>query len=441
MCRMTRRMLCLTLTLALTALLASCGSGSDEDEEYEGYNLFYSTVNSEHTLAFNDATNPQLYGWGANGWGQLGLGTRRDSNSPKPVLMLTGVSKYTQVSIGGGFGVAIGDDGVVYAWGHNTSGQLGDNTLTTRSRPAPVLDTDEATSLSGVTAVAAGGNHCLALKSNGTLLAWGSNTKGQLGNNSTTTSKFAIEVDTTGITDEIVAIAAGGEFSLALTSTGKVYAWGSNAKGQLGNGTTTTSKVPVQVKQRSGAADSYTYTELGNIDQIAAGGSHALAIDGAGKIWAWGYNGFGQLGDGTKTSSMGAVPVKLELKDDQNPVIAWTATDISAGLDHSLAVISYGDGTQIIRVYAWGYNKYGQLGNGGVLGSDAAVTKPQEVKVMVKSTEGLSPLTDITSVTTQGHHSLARGSNNELYSWGKNNRGQLGDGTRTSRSYAVKVDF
>lgn len=419
MSRMTSRMLRLTLILSLTALLASCGSGDSEDEEY---NLFNSTVNSEHTLAFNPADSV-LYGWGANGWGQLGLGTRSDSNSPKPVVVPTGVTKYTQVSIGGGFGAAIGDDGNVYAWGHNTSGQLGDNTLTTRSKPGKVLY-ENGDPVTEVIAVAAGGAHCLALKSDLTLWAWGSNAKGQLGNGELATSKFATQVVTTGIIGDIVAIAAGGEFSLALTSDGTIYAWGSNSHGQMGDGSTVTVKTPKKVVIQE------NLTEV-KIVGIAAGGSHVLAIDDNGSIWAWGYNGLGQLGDGTTATSK--VPIKLLLKDADDVSISGVATSISAGLDHTLVVL---DNAGVKTVYGWGLNKFGQLGNNDILDKNIPVLIPQKVVL-----QNGTVLDDVTSVTAYGHQSMALTGDNRLYTWGKNSRGQLGDGTRTSRSHAAQVDF
>jgi len=421
MCRMTRRMLRLTLILALTALLASCGNGDSEDDE--DINLFSSAMNSEHTLAFN-ADNTTLYGWGANGWGQLGLGTRNDSNNPKPVVEPTGV-KYTQVSIGGGFGVAVGDDGAVYAWGHNTSGQLGDNTLTTRSKPAQVLDAS-GDPLAGITAVEAGGTHCLALTSVGTVWSWGSNSRGQLGNDSTTTSKVAVPV--AGLTG-VVKLAAGGEFSLALDDAGRVWSWGSNSYGQLGDGgTTTTVKSPQQIVIQKDNVDV-------KIVAIAAGGSHAMAIDDIGRIWAWGYNGLGQLGDGTTTTSR--IPVLLALKDADDKAIPGIAIAISAGLDHTLVVL---DDAGVTKVYAWGLNKFGQLGNKGVLNSDAAVKVPQLV-VTKDGSALIDPTKGIVSVTAVGHHSMARTGAGVLYTWGRNSRGQLGDGTRTSRSYAAQVTF
>ena len=157
----------------------------------------------------------------------------------------------------------------------------------------------------------------------------------------------------------------GGDFSLALKSDGTVWAWGNNSKGQLGNNSFVASSFPVQVvtlnESTPLAGDTIAIT---GIIAIAAGGSHALALKDDGTIYAWGYNEFGQLGDGTITSSKVAVTV-VKPAD-----LLAVPTAISAGLDHSVAIIGG-------KVYAWGYNYYGQLGNGAVLQSYTPVTTLQ----------------------------------------------------------------
>lgn len=408
MCRTTRQALRLLLSLILTTFLASCGSG---DSEPTTINLFSSAVYGEHSLAF-DKAGTTLKAWGANGYGQLGIGTRMDKSSPTNVDSTVAVSGYSAFSIGGAHSVAIGNDGFVYAWGHNNSSQLGDDSIITRSTPVQVLQTDGLAPLSGIKAIAAGGRHTLALKDDGTVLAWGSNARGQLGDGTIVNALKPVQV---GGLDSVVAIAAGGEFSLALKSDDTVWAWGSNSTGQLGDNSSETKLTPVQVLKIGGAA-------LSGIKAISAGGSHALAIDGAGKIWAWGYNAFGQLGDGSTTIRKGAVEVVLTS-------IVGVPTAISAGVDHSLAVIGG-------FVYGWGYNKHGQLGNGAVLGSELPVKTLKEVVV-----QGGTSLPNIVSVIAVGQHSLARDTDGTVYSWGKNACGQLGDGTRTTRSYAASVEF
>jgi alpha-tubulin suppressor-like RCC1 family protein len=404
----------LFLCLILPTFLAACGSG--DSDEPTTINIFSNAVYAGHSLGFNPKSTT-LYAWGANGYGQLGNGSRMDRYSP---VALGG--SYTAFAIGGAHSVAIGTDGFVYAWGHNSSGQLGDNTIVTSSKAVQVVLSDGITTtpLTGIKQISAGSRHTLAIAADDTVLAWGSNTRGQLGDGTVVNAMIPVPVINTQVHD-IVAIAGGGEFSLALRSIdGTVWAWGSNTFGQLGNNSTTNSDKPVQVLKAGGVP-------LDNIVAIAAGGSHALAIDTTGKIWAWGYNAFGQLGTLNHTNS--PVAIGLELIDINKVAIPGTATAISAGLDHTLAVI--GD-----YVYSWGYNKHGQLGNGKALGDELPVYYPQKVVL-----EGGGPLLKIKSVTAVGHHSLARDADGIVYSWGENSYGELGDGNVVSRSYAATVNL
>jgi alpha-tubulin suppressor-like RCC1 family protein len=396
MYRILRQFLRLFLFALMPLLLVACGSGSDNTEDYVYYELISSTVYGEHSLFIKTG---DTYAWGANGYGQLGIGSKLNHTTP---VAVTGT--FSAVAIGGAHGVGLDTNagGKVWAWGHNASGQLGNNTVITKTSPVEVLSSDEVTPLSGIKAIAAGGKHTLAIAADDTVAAWGSNNYGQLGDGTKTTSRIPVAVS--GLTG-VTAIAAGGEFSLALKSDGTVWAWGNNGKGQLGNNSTVASSTPVQVVGLTG------------ITKIAAGGSHALALKNDGSIYAWGYNEFGQLGDGTITSSK--VPVAV--------VTTGIATAISAGLDHSLAII---DGS----VKAWGYNYYGQLGNGALLQSHDPVKAPQTVL----DQDGES-LANIVEIIATGHHCIARDSSGGVWAWGRNTHGQLGDGTTVSRSKAKVV--
>jgi RHS repeat-associated protein len=192
------------------------------------------------------------------------------------------------IAAGASHSLAIRNDGTVCAWGLNSSGQLGNNSTTNAKSPVQVRN------LTGATAVAGGASHSLALKSDGTVWAWGLNSSGQLGNGTTTTSKIPVQVK--NLTN-IIAIAAGANDSLALKSDGTVWAWGLNSSGQLGNGTTTNATTPVQVKNLTGIAT------------IGSGASHSLYATTVGVASAAGLNGSGQLGNGTTVNASTAVAV------------------------------------------------------------------------------------------------------------------------------------
>lgn len=287
----------------------------------------------------------------------------------------------------------------VMAWGANNFGQLGNGTT---------KDSDEAITLSepaDVVAVAGGEEFSLALLKDGKVMAWGYNNAGQLGDGTETNSDVPVEVK--GLS-EVIAISAGGQHSLALLEDGKVMAWGGNGWGELGDGTTTASDEPVEVKG------------LSEVAAISAGYYHSLALLKSGKVMAWGNDEDGELGDGTTTNSDEPVEVG-ELSE---------ATAISGGRFFSLAVLKDG------KVMSWGYNAYGQLGGGSSEGPEKCGSKaPCSVKPV--EVKGLSE--EVTAVAAGGWHSLAVLKDGKVMSWGLNSRGQLGDGTTTNSDEPVEV--
>ena len=218
-----------------------------------------------HSLALkSDGT---VWAWGYNSFGELGNGTYRNSNKPVQVSGLSGVMAIA----GGGFhSLALKSDGTVWAWGNNGESELGNGTYTTIppygiAKPVQVLGPGGEGYLTGVTAIAAGGDHSLALKSDGTVWAWGNNGEGELGNGRNTTSNTPVQVNwLSGVT----AVAGGALHSLALTTDGTVWAWGYNSFGELGNETYGDSNTPVQV------------SELNGVTAIAGGYYHSLALKG-----------------------------------------------------------------------------------------------------------------------------------------------------------------
>jgi alpha-tubulin suppressor-like RCC1 family protein len=331
-----------------------------------------------HSLAL--CSNGTVRSWGDNGWGQLGNGTNiSNSNVPVQVSSLTGIVK---IAAGGGHSLALKNDGTVWTWGRNDLGQLGIGSSNNDFNVPMKIN-----SFTGVSAIAAGGFHSLALKNDGTVWAWGSNSLGQLGNGNYTNSNVPVQVSNIG---GVIAIAGGDAHSLALKNDGSVWSWGDNLGGQLGNGTSILkSNVPVQVSSLTG------------VIAIAAGAYHSLALKNDGTVWAWGDNGFGQLGNGTNIVKSN-VPVQVS---SLTGVIA-----IAAGAYHSLALKN--DGT----VWAWGYNNYGQLGNGSNIFYS-------NVPVQVSS------LTGVIAVAAMGSsHSLALKNDGTVWAWGANGSGQLGIG-------------
>jgi alpha-tubulin suppressor-like RCC1 family protein len=265
-----------------------------------------------HSLALT--STGQLLAWGFGLDGELGNGITASSSTPVAVSLPSGTT-VTAIAANGGHSLALTSTGVVLAWGYNNYGQLGNGTTANSNTPVAVSMPSGTT----VTAVAGGGRHSLALTSTGQLLAWGWNTCGQLGTATTTNSSTPVAVSLPSGTT-VTAIAAGYCYSLALTSTGRVLAWGNNLYGQLGNGTTTDSATPVVVTLPSGTT----------VTDIAAGAQYSLALTSTSQVLAWGLNSDGQLGNGTITNRNTPGAVSLPS--------GTTITALAAGSVHSLAI-------------------------------------------------------------------------------------------------------
>ncbi|GAA4591704.1 hypothetical protein GCM10023194_51660 [Planotetraspora phitsanulokensis] len=301
------------------------------------------------------------------------------------------------VSVLGPVGPAAASSGTstAYGWGYNFWGQVGAGS-SEEDTSSPVA----VSGLSQVAQVSAGDYHSLAVRTDGTVWAWGDNTNGQLGNGTTSYSSVPVPAQVPGLTG-VVQVAAGNQHSLALRSDGTVWAWGSNGFGQLGDGSKTWSRsTPVKVAGLTG------------VTQISAGYYHSLAVRSDGTVWAWGDNHSGQLGDGTETER--ATPVK---------VAGLTGvTQVAGGVGHSLAVRTNG------TVVAWGSDSVGQLGDGS-----AGVNLERHTPVAVKG------LTKVIKVDAGDAHSLAVRSDGTVAAWGYNYYRQLGDGTTTNRATPVTV--
>jgi alpha-tubulin suppressor-like RCC1 family protein len=315
------------------------------------------------------------------------------------VRNLSGVKS---VKAGCSHGLALKTDGTVWAWGSNYYGQLGDGTNDASNLPVKAK-------IENVKAISAGCEHSLALKEDGTVYAWGANGSGQLGNGSSGAGadrNVPMRVDRLGTGAK--AIAAGSYFSLALMKNGTVKSWGENIFGELGDGNSganANKTTPVAVKYlfdvRAIATDSYA--------------RHALALLEDGTVRAWGSNYYGQLGDGT-SGNYRTTPVGVSNLTN--------VEKIAGGGYHSLALLGSGE------VKSWGYNSNGQLGDdtsGNIRTAPVAVIK----------------LSNVRSISGGAYHSLAVLESGSARSWGANGHGELGDGTSgysADRDVPVEVE-
>jgi alpha-tubulin suppressor-like RCC1 family protein len=335
-----------------------------------------------------------LLAWGSNSGGQLGDGGTADAPSPVSVSLPSGAS-VTAASVGSTHALAVTAGGQVLAWGTNSSGQLGNGTETSSTTPVQVSLPSGTT----VTAVSAGTGFSLALTSAGQVLAWGANSSGQLGDGTGATRTTPVAVHLPSGT-QVTAISAGTSFGLALTSGGQVLAWGGNRDGELGNGSDNSSSTPVQVALPAGT------TATG----VAAGGQFGLAATSAGQALAWGT---GSLGNGSVGISDTPVPVSLPS--------GTTVTAVSAGGTAGYALTSAG------QALAWGTGTSGQLGTGAT----ASAATPVSVEVPTGTT--------LSAIAGAAQSALALTSAGTVLTWGT---GDLGAGSGvTSADSPVSVSL
>ena len=332
-----------------------------------------------HTLAVD--AGGLVWAWGSNGSGLLGDGVNQNRSRP---VIVPGVAQIEQVSAAEFHSLARDRMGGVWAWGNNDNGQIGDGTQETRNVPVRSSGLPDA-----AIGIVGGWYRSFAVLRNGELWAWGNNDSGTLGDGTQNDAYRPVRV--LGLTN-VVAVSAGKEHTLALLKTGEVWAWGRNSNGSLGftdpGISDSVESMPRRVSSASGAV------------AMAAGWAHSLVLLQDGTVAAWGRNNMGQLGDGTLTDR--STPVQVSGLSNVKA--------IAAGAEYSLAL--KGDGS----VWAWGHNFFGQLGRGAR--SDTSRTP---VRV-----DGLQ---NVAAISAGVWHAAALERDCGLiWTWGTNDEGQLGDG-------------
>ena len=375
---------------------------------YTGETITEVDLGSVHSSAIT--SEGRIFTWGANFFGQLGNGTFVDELSPTNVtsnFSLNTGEIITKISLGLSHSSAITSEGRVFTWGRNYEGQLGDGTVMDRNTPTQINFSDL---LEGetITEVALGNVHSTAITSEGRVFTWGTNSNGQLGNGTVVDELYPIEITSnfslnTGET--ITEVDLGNNYSLAITSEGRIFAWGSNGVGQLGDGTTTDRYTPTEI------TDNFSLNTEETITEFNLGESHSSAITSEGRIFTWGWNDYGRLGDGTTTNRYTPTEItgNFILNDGE------TITDVSLGYGHSAAITSEG------RVFTWGINAYGMLGDG-------TITK-RYTPTEITNNFSLNTEEIITGISLGRYHSAALTSEGRIFTFGRNYEGQLGNGT------------
>lgn len=366
-----------------------------------------------HTLVVTDEGS--VLAWGRGDDGQLGDGNTQDRSSAVRVQDGEQQSEsgfledVIAVSAGDGHSLALAADGSVYAWGNGANHRLGDGQTANRLTPVRVLageQDSESGFLANVTAVAAGGEHSLALLENGTVYMWGRAASGSSSDGSPKLLRTG-GPESDALTN-VTAVAAGFGHSLALVEDGTVYGWGDGARGQLGHGAFDDSTVPLAVV--SGEQSSSTGL-LKNVEAIGAGDVHSFAVLGDGTLLMWGAGSNGRLGNGGTSDQASPVHVTG---------LAGAVT-VTAGQAHSLAVLD--DGT----VHAWGSDANGRLGDGDENRDD------QDTPVHV------ADLPSVVAVAAGNAHSVAVTEESIIFTWGSNANGRLGLGEADLPNVPMRV--
>jgi alpha-tubulin suppressor-like RCC1 family protein len=342
------------------------------------------------TLAYK--TNGTLWSWGLNNIGQLGSGTTTSRSSPVQIGTLTNWS--SNIGVGYSHSMAVKSDGTIWVWGSNTFGQIGDYSVVSRSSPVQLGTTTDWSKVSG------GNASSHAIKTDGSLWSWGYNGTGDLGLGhliSGNSTLISIPIQVGGYDPVWKELPTGNmTFFGAIKTNNTLWTWGPNASGQIGDGTVVTRSSPVQI----GGAEWSSFT---------SGAAAKFAIKTDGTLWAWGLNTTGP-------GNLGIAPVIPSLSNNKT----WSS--FSVGSSNIMAIGTNG------TLWSWGKNDFGQIGDGTVINRSSPVQIGTLTNWASVSASGASPGTTM-AIKTDG----------TLWGWGGNSNGQIGDGTVINRSSPVQI--
>lgn len=335
-----------------------------------------------------------LWSWGANSNGQLGRTVTADATAPGHI----GSAHWRAIAIGGSFCHAVQDNGYLYGWGKNDQGQVGDKTTTVRPAPVPIT----AAGNNWLT-VSDGDKFGVAMKADGTVYTWGNNVAGQLGNGRFTNSTYPHLIDPAtcwgyhGVRPGMLS--AGRYHGLAVKSDGTLWAWGFNEFGRTGIAGASLTDIVTTPTALGTPTTSYWIS-------VSSSPNHNLAVKADGTLWGWGANYDGQLAENTSTSQR-LIPTQITAAGGGWEAVAANGRGTSFGLKTN--------GT----LYTWGWNGWGASANGSIVSGFAL----KQVGVGKKWI----------SISCGDDHALALTDDGELWAWGANNNGQIGDNTITNR--------
>jgi len=380
----------------------------------------FTELGSDHSSAIS--STGRVFTWGGNSFGKLGDSTDTNKLVPTDItskFKLNSNDKIVSLSLGGDHSSAVSSAGRVFTWGWNSFGQLGDSTNTNKSVPTEITSKFNLGSNDKIISLSLGGDHSSALSEAGRVFTWGANRLGQLGDNTNTNKSVPIDITSNfklDSNDKIVNLSFGSAYSSAVSSTGRVFTWGWGGSGQLGNNTfRNLISVPTEI------TSNFKLDSNDKIVNLSSGSDYSSAISSTGRVFTWGGNNYGQLGDNTTTSKSVPTEITLNFKLDSNDKIL----SLSLGADHSSAISSNG------WVFTWGRNAWGSLGNNSTTNS--------LVPTEITSRFNLDSNDKIVSLSLGTDHSSAVISTGRVFTWGWNGSGQLGDNTTFSRTVPNEI--
>ncbi len=360
----------------------------------------------------------QVWCWGNNQDGQLGDGTTDDASTPHPVVMAddSPFEEAAMVTVGAHHTCAVKTDGTVWCWGYNYYHQLGDGTTESRLHPVQV-QWDTSTPVTDASWVSAGNHHTCLLRQDNRVWCWGYNGAGRLGNGTDEDSAYPVSVLVAAgqALSQVAELTVGGYHSCALTLDGHVWCWGYNDAGQVGDGTSTSRNMATEVLTGQGAP-------LALVQEVDCGGRKHSCARTATSVYCWGLNQSGQLGDGTRTNRLYATATGLSSLS--------APTHLSAGGIHSCTALA--DGTAL----CWGSNWYYQSGGS----SQTVQTRP----IQIQADNTAAAFSNISTLTAFGKTTCALLEDHSVWCWGDNSFGELGAGdsmTEATSMYPVPLQF
>lgn len=388
---------------------------SKEESNNNNNNNIKFSLGGSFTLALYN--NEKIFVWGNNRFGQLGIGYKNDYIKPQEItsqFALNYDEKITCITASFRSSYLLTNQGRLFAWGNNEYGQLADKTLINCVKPMDITSRFKLYNDEKIIKISAGGFHALLLTNQGRIFAWGNNQYGQLGDGTYINKSKPVNITPNcnlHYNEEIDNIYTGLGHSLFITSLGRVFSWGNNKYGQLGVVNSTKENTPIDITRNF-----MLISNNEKIKTIASGALHTIFITDLGRIFTCGNNEHGQLGDTTMKDSFIPVDITKHFNTNQKIIKA------TAGRNFSLALTNTG------KVYGWGNNKFGQLGINDFITSS---TGPLDITDYLKLEENDSILEIITGATST--HVYAISSSGQIYAWGNNDYGQIGEGSKIER--------